>query len=141
MPSHSTARCSGPSHPPGIVYPSDSNQIGPNRFLTVGYTNPGKIVEFNRQGKALWRYRPLNPGAALNHPSLAMPLPNGDILLNDDYDDRVLVIDPRTNKIVWQYGHRGHPGTGPGYLHTPDGVDLLPPYSLVGTHAATMGLP
>jgi len=128
-------------HPPGIVYPSDSNQVGPNRFLTVGYTNPGRIVEFNRQGKALWRYRPLSPSAALNHPSLAMPLPNGDILLNDDYDDRVLVIDPHTDKIVWQYGHRGHPGTGPGYLNIPDGVDLLPPYSLVGTHAATMGQP
>lgn len=128
-------------HPPGIVYPSDSNQVGPNRFLTVGYTNPGKIVEYTRRGKVLWRYRPRTPGAVLNHPSLALPLPNGDILLNDDYDDRVLVIDPRNNRIVWQYGHRGRPGTRPGFLNIPDGVDLLPPYSLVGTHAATMGRP
>ena len=128
-------------HPPGIVYPSDSNQVGPDRFLTVGYTNPGKIVEYTRRGKVLWRYRPRTPAGALNHPSLALPLPNGDILLNDDYDDRVLVIDPRTNDIVWQYGHRGQPGTRPGYLNIPDGVDLLPPYSLVGTHAATMGRP
>jgi DNA-binding beta-propeller fold protein YncE len=128
-------------HPPGIVYPSDSNQVGPDRFLTVGYTNPGRIVEFNRRGKVLWRYRPRSPSAALNHPSLALPLPNGDILLNDDYDDRLLVIDPRTNRIVWQYGHRGRPGTRAGYLNIPDGVDLLPPYSLVGTHASTMGLP
>jgi DNA-binding beta-propeller fold protein YncE len=128
-------------HPPGIVYPSDSNQVGPNRFLTVGYTDPGKIVEFTRRGKALWRYHPRSKGAALNHPSLAVPLPNGDILLNDDYDDRVVVIDPHTNRIVWQYGHRGRPGTRPGYLNIPDGVDPLPPYSLVGTHATTMGQP
>lgn len=128
-------------HPPGIVYPSDSNQVGPNRFLTVGYTDPGKIVEYTRRGKVLWRYRPRSPAGVLNHPSLALPLPNGDILLNDDYDDRVLVIDPHTNRIVWQYGHRGLPGTRPGYLNIPDGVDLLPPYSLVGTHMATMGRP
>jgi hypothetical protein len=128
-------------HPPGIVYPSDSNQVGPNRFLTVGYTDPGKIVEFTRRGKVLWRYRPRNHAATLNHPSLALPLPNGDILINDDYDDRVLVIDPRSNRIVWQYGHRGRPGRRAGYLRIPDGVDLLPPYSLVGTHATTMGVP
>jgi hypothetical protein len=128
-------------HPPGIVYPSDSNQVGPNAYLTVGYTDPGKAVEFNRQGKALWRYHPRNRSGRLNHPSLALPLPNGDILMNDDYNHRVIVIDPRTNRIVWQYGHRGHHGTQPGYLNIPDGVDLLPPYSLAATHAATMGRP
>jgi len=128
-------------HPPGIVYPSDSNQVGPNKFLTVGYTDPGKLIEFNRQGRSLWRYRPRNAAGRLNHPSLAMPLPNGDILLNDDYNNRVLVIDPHTNRIVWQYGHRGQPGRRPGQLRIPDGVDLLPPYSLDVTHRSTMGRP
>ena len=37
-------------------------------------------------------------------PSLGLPLPNGDILVNDDFNDRVIVIDPVTNRIVWQYG-------------------------------------
>jgi hypothetical protein len=68
-------------------------------------------------------------------------LPNGDILCNDDYNDRVIVVDPATNTIVWQYGHTGQAGTAAGYLNDPDGVDLLPPYSLDVTHAATMGLP
>jgi len=46
------------------------------------------------------------------------------------------VIDPHTNKIVWQYGHTGRPGTAPGYLSRPDGVDLAPPLSLLaGAHA------
>jgi hypothetical protein len=98
-------------------------------------------VEFNRQGKTLWRYHPRNRAAGLNHPSLALPLPNGDVLLNDDYNHRVVVIDPATNRIVWQYGHRAHHGTRPGYLNIPDGVDLLPPYSLAATHASTMGRP
>ena len=46
--------------------------------------------------------------------------------VNDDYRDRVIVIDPRTNRIVWQYGHTDQPGTAPGYLNTPDGMDFLP---------------
>lgn len=128
-------------HPPGVAYPSDSNQVGKNRYLTVDYSTPGQVLEFNRAGKTLWRYHPRNRAAALDHPSLALPLPNGDVLLNDDYNDRVIVIDPRTNRIVWQYGHKAVPGTRPGYLHIPDGVDLLPPYSLVVTHRSTMGQP
>ena len=32
----------------------------------------------------------------------------------------MIVIDPRTNRVVWQYGHTGAPGTNPGYLSRPD---------------------
>jgi hypothetical protein len=128
------------TNPPGISYPSDTNQVGPNRFLTASYTNPGVIEEFNRAGTLLWRFAPTGP-AALNRPSLALPLPNGDVIANDDWNHRVIVIDPRTNRIVWQYGHTGVAGTAPGYLDKPDGVDLLPPYSLAATHAATEGIP
>jgi hypothetical protein len=77
----------------------------------------------------------------LNHPSLATPLPNGDVLLTDDGNDRVIAIDPRTNHIVWQYGHTGIPGRAPGYLNDPDGLDLAPPYSLLIEHHATIGHP
>ena len=98
-------------------------------------------MEFNRHGRVLWRYRPRNPLGQLNHPSLALSLPNGDVLLNDDYNNRVVVINPHTNRIVWQYGHQGRPGRRPGWLNTPDGVDLLPPYSLAVTDRTTMGRP
>lgn len=117
------------THPPGVLYPSDTNQIAPDRFLTVDYSSPGQIVIFDRAGKALWRFRG-TPGQPLDHPSLALPLPNGDILCNDDWNDRVIVVDPHTDKIVWQYGHYGVAGNRPGYLSNPDGVDLVPPYSL-----------
>ena len=118
------------ANPPGVNYPSDSNQVGPNRYLTVDYSYPGQIVVFNRAGQALWRYAPTTGAPAeLDHPSLAMALPNGDLLLNDDYNDRVIVVDARTDKIVWQYGQDGIAGGAPGYLDNPDGVDLLPPFS------------
>jgi hypothetical protein len=123
------------THPPGVAYPSDTNEVYPGRYLTADYSDPGQLVEFNSSGQLLWRL------GGLNQPSLAMPLPNGDILFNDDFNDRVCVVDPATNRIVWQYGHTGVAGRAPGYLNDPDGVDLVPPDSLTETHAATMGEP
>lgn len=128
------------AHPPGVAYPSDANEISSNRYLVSDYSTPGQVVIFDNAGRTLWRFRPTGADE-LNHPSLALPLPNGDVLVNDDYNDRVIVVDPRTNQIVWQYGHTGVPGQEPGYLSNPDGVDLAPPYSLLMTHAATMGSP
>jgi hypothetical protein len=55
-----------------------------------------------------------------------MALPNGNIAVNDDFRDRVVVIDPRISRIVWQYGHTDSGGTAPGYLHIPDGMDFIP---------------
>ncbi len=126
--------------PPGITYPSDTNEVRPGVLLTASYTKPGVVEEYTTAGKLLWRYAPTG-AAALNEPSLALPLPNGDVLVNDDWNDRVIVIDPHTDKVVWQYGVTGVPGHTPGYLYKPDGVDLAPPYSLDMTHAKTMGIP
>jgi hypothetical protein len=53
-------------------------------------------------------------------------LPNGMIALNDDYNQRVVIIDPQTKRIVWTYGHLGRPGRAPGYLNTPDGFQFIP---------------
>jgi DNA-binding beta-propeller fold protein YncE len=128
------------THPPGVSYPSDTNEVSAGVYLTVDYSNPGQIETFNSQGQLLWRFKPTG-AQAMNMPSLALPLPNGDILCNDDYNDRVIVVDPTTNTIVWQYGHTGQAGTAAGYLNDPDGVDVAPPYSLDVTHASTMGLP
>src|SRR5664280_1452587 len=104
------------THPPGVAYPSDTNEISADRYLTVDYSTPGQIVVFNRNGTALWTYRPTGT-AQLSRPSLALPLPNGDIFATDDADHRIIVVDPRTNSIVWQYGHKGalerHRGTWP----------------------------
>ena len=115
------------THPPGFSYPSDTNEVRPGVFLSADYTSPGGIETFTPTGRLLWRYEPTGAGA-LDQPSLALPLPNGDVLVNDDKNQRVIVIDPHTNRIVWQYGHTHQAGSGPGYLATPDGVDLAPPY-------------
>ncbi|HEY5333694.1 MAG TPA: PQQ-binding-like beta-propeller repeat protein [Solirubrobacterales bacterium] len=120
-----------------IEYPSDPQQLGPDRYLVADYTKPGGIYEFNREGKILWSYSPSHGEGMLNHPSLAERLPNGLIATNDDYRDRVVIIDPKTKKIVWQYGTTGEPGTGADHLHIPDGFDLLAPNGTTPTHPFT----
>ncbi len=128
------------THPPGFSYPSDTNEVRPGVFLSVDYTNPGAIETFTASGRLLWRYEP-SGSDALDQPSLALPLPNGDVLANDDKNDRVIVVDPHTNRIVWQYGHIHQPGSQLGYLANPDGVDLAPPYSLTMRFARSLQAP
>jgi N-acetylneuraminic acid mutarotase len=120
-----------------ISYPSDPQQLGPNRYLVADYATPGGIYEFNRAGKILWSYHPSSGNGMLNHPSLAERLPGGLISANDDYRDRVVIIDPRSKKIVWQYGHTDSPGRGSDHLHIPDGFDLLAPNGATPTHPYT----
>ncbi len=73
----------------------------------------------------------------LKKPSLAERLPNGLVMVNDDYRDRVVAIDPATDSIVWQYGLTDVSGTAPGVLSIPDGFDLLEPGGVTPTHPAT----
>ena len=47
---------------------------------------------------------------ALDEPSLALPLPNGDVLANDDNNNRVIVVDPRTQPD--RLAVRSHPRAG-----------------------------
>ena len=55
----------------------------------------------------------------------AVQLPNGMIAVTDDWHHRVILIDPQTKKIISQYGHGGQPGSAPGYLNKPDGLQLI----------------
>jgi outer membrane protein assembly factor BamB len=47
------------------------------------------------------------------------------ILSNQEKNDTVLKIAYPSGKIIWSYGHPGHPGTASGYLHEPDDAYLL----------------
>ena len=112
--------------PSTLYYPSDANFTPDGSVICAFYTNPGAVVIMSPEGKVLWQYQVASGEGKLNHPSLAVQLPNHMVLLNDDFNHRVIVIDPSTNSIVWQYGHTGVPGVAPGYLNVPDGVDVLP---------------
>jgi hypothetical protein len=109
-----------------IRYPSDPQMTAAGNFLVAAYTRPGKIIEIGRDGNVVWDYTAAGDGL-LNRPSLAIELPNGNVLANDDLNHRVIVIDKASKKILWQYGVTGVPGSAPGYLSIPDGLDIETP--------------
>ena len=97
----------------------------------------GRLVEFTRNGRVVWRYDAPAGDAMLDRPSLAERLPNGLVMVNDDYRNRVCVVDPRYDTIVWQYGLTDVAGTAPGRLAIPDGLDLLGAGGVAPLHPAT----
>lgn len=109
-----------------VRYPSDAQLDADGNVIVVDYSNPGAILRVSPKGRVLWRYGPRSGPGRLDHPSLAVPLADGTIALNDDFRNRVIVVDPRTNRIVWQYGRTDLGGRGPGLLFLPDGIDVIP---------------
>ena len=109
-----------------ISYPSDPQPTKSGDFLVASYTRPGRIIQIARDGTIIWDYAGDGDGG-LNRPSLAIELPNGNVMANDDLNHRVIVIDKAGKRVVWQYGVTGRPGSGEGYLSIPDGVDIIQP--------------
>jgi DNA-binding beta-propeller fold protein YncE len=77
------------------------------------------------------------PPRRFGSPNGAFPMTNGHYLvteINGDWADEMSLGGPRSGSTVsWS-------ANPPGVLY-PDGVDLVPPDSLLVTHAATMGQP
>jgi outer membrane protein assembly factor BamB len=114
---------------PGVTAIYQTSEVGPDRYLTVDHVTQGQVLTFDHTGKVFWRYAPTG-GQSLNKPSLAIGLPNGDVMVSDKVNNRLIVVDPRTNKVVWQYGHTKVPGSGAGFLNNPTGMDLYPPNAI-----------
>lgn len=107
-----------------LHYPSDPQPTRDGNTLVADYVHPGRIIEIDRSGRVVWDYAPTSGDGELNRPSLAVELPDGNIIANDDLNHRVVVIDKKSKKIIWQYGVTGRAGAGAGYLSIPDGLDL-----------------
>jgi len=108
------------------TYPSDAQLLPNGDLLVAGFNTPGRIDVLSPSGAIKWTYGPSSGPESLDRPSLAVRWPNGMIAVTDDWHHRIVVIDPRTKRIVWQYGHFGVASSARGYLSKPDGLDLLP---------------
>jgi len=110
---------------PRIRYPSDAFPTRDGQIIVADFSKPGRIVIFDPKSlKVSWEYYERSGERMLDHPSLALELPNGNIVANDDQRHRVVVIDRATKAIIWQYGVTDTPGHAPGYLFYPDGMDI-----------------
>lgn len=107
-----------------VHYPSDAQMTKRGTIILADYDKYGSVLELDKQGNVLWQFGPYDtPEGRLRWPSLAAELPNGNIIVTDDFNHRVIIIDKDTKQIVWQYGVTGRKGDLPGYLDIPDGLD------------------
>lgn len=109
-----------------IAYPSDASLTRRDTVIVASYTHAGSVIEIDWSGKVLWSFPPSGSREWLNRSAIAVELPNGNIVIVDDHRHRVLVVD-RAGEVLWQYGVTDHPGTDPGYLRIPDGIDWRAP--------------
>ena len=107
-----------------LHYPSDPQPTRDGNYIIADFHHPGRVIEFDHTGKVLWDYDAKDEGG-LRQPSLSEELPNGNVLINDDFNNRVIVVDKATKKIIWQYGMTNWHGIGRGYLSVPDGMDII----------------
>ncbi len=110
-------------------YPSDALKMPNGSILVADWVSPGHIYLFGPGGHLRWNYTPTGTNQ-LNHPSSAQLLSNGDVLICDDHNDRIIVVQPTgptSGKVVWQYGQTGVAGTGPGQLADASGVIPVTP--------------
>ena len=86
-----------------------------------------RVLLVDRSGEVVWRYGQFGVTGAgpneLNSPVQNTYLPNGDVLITDQGNQRVIEVT-RHKKIVWQYG-TGATGSGFNELSNPNSAELL----------------
>jgi hypothetical protein len=126
--------------PGAIIGPNDAERLSGGLTLMAGTGVPSgasptapsfacvdnRVIVVNHAGHIVWQYgRAGVTGSGanqLNVPVFAIQLPDRDIMIVDQGNNRVIVVDRFTRTVVWSYG----PASGPGALNNPNSAELLP---------------
>ncbi|HYL06000.1 MAG TPA: hypothetical protein VE075_08160, partial [Thermoanaerobaculia bacterium] len=87
-----------------------------------------RVILVDRKGRIRWQYGKFGVTGSghnqLNTPVQSTWLPNGDVLITDQANQRVIEVNG-ARQIVWQYGTTGTTGNGPNQLNNPNSAQLL----------------
>jgi outer membrane protein assembly factor BamB len=124
--------------PGSIIGLNDAERLSAGLTLMVGSGIPAgsasfpkgcvdnRVIVVNQQGKIVWQYGQASVAGSgpnqLNTPVFAIQLPNHNIMVVDQANNRVIEIDKSSKQIVWSYG----PKSGTGALNNPNSAELLP---------------
>src|SRR5712692_2362755 len=110
---------SGTGVPPGATTNCKKSGCVDNRVILV-----------DRGDNILWQYGQFGITGfgpnQLNTPvqNTFLP-PNGNVLITDQGNERIIEVRRTDNAIVWQYGQNGVIGNGPNQLSNPNAAELL----------------
>ena len=98
---------------------------GASSFMPNGCVD-NRVIVVTHGGQILWQYGQAGVTGSgpneLNVPVFAIQLPNRDIMIVDQGNNRVIEVGRFSKQIVWSYG----PTSGPGALNNPNSAELLP---------------
>jgi hypothetical protein len=124
-----------------IIGVNDAQRVGELTLMAGTGAPPGtepgcpagcpdnRVILVDRSGEIVWQYGKFGvTGFGRNELSAPVQntyLPNGDVLITDQGNQRVIEVERRSKTIVWQYGTTGVAGSGPNQLQDPNSAELL----------------
>ena len=101
---------------------------------TTAYCKDGcvdnRVLLVDQAGNIVWQYGQFGVTGfgpnQLNTPVQNTFLPNGNVLITDQGNERIIEVQRSNNAIVWQYGQNGIVGVGRNQLNNPNAAELLP---------------
>src|SRR5260370_16549228 len=92
----------------------------------------------DQAGSIIWQYGQFGVTGfgpnQLNTPVQNTFLPNGNVLITDQGNERIIEVQRSDNSIVWQYGQNGVVGIGRNQLSNPNPPQLLPNTHILTSH-------
>jgi len=124
--------------PNSIIGVNDAQRVGPNTLMAGTGTPPGvipqapngaadnRVILVDPSGKIIWQYGMFGKTGStpnrLNTPVQCTWLPNTDVLITDQGNNRIIEVT-LARKIVWQYpGSNNNPAD---QLNSPNSAELL----------------
>jgi PQQ-like domain len=125
--------------PDTIIGPNDAERLAAGFTLIAGTGIPAgassalpngcvdnRVIIVDAYGHIVWQYGQAEVSGSgpnqLNVPVFAIQLPDLNILIVDQANNRIIEVNFFTKKVIWSYG----PGAGPGALNNPNSAELLP---------------
>jgi outer membrane protein assembly factor BamB len=119
---------------------NDAERVGRNTLMAAtgipagvdpycsGGCPDNRVLLVDQQGNILWQYGQFGVTGSgyneLNAPVQATYLPNNNVIITDQGNQRVIDVDQNLN-IVWQYGTTGVAGNGFDQLNNPNSAELM----------------
>jgi hypothetical protein len=127
--------------PHSVVAPNDAQRVGSLTLISGSGapqgSEPGcmnapcpdnRVFVVDHEGHIVWQYGKAGVSGSghneLNAPVQATFLPNKNILITDQANERVIEVN-QDHEIVWQYGTTGVSGNGSDQLNNPNSAELL----------------
>lgn len=103
----------------GTGIPPGASSLMPNGCVD------NRVIVVSRAGKIVWQYGQAGVTGSgpneLSVPVFAIQLPNRNLMIVDQGNNRVIEVGRWSKTVVWSYG----PTTGPGALNNPNSAELL----------------